>query len=320
MTTTYIPRGVIPANLLPFTPDFAIDEAAYRQHLHDLVAIDGITAITTNGHAAEIHALTSAEQRHVLDITLDEVGDCLPIISGIYADDSLHGARLARQAQAAGARALLIFPPQPFILGAQRRPEMVVTHYAIIAEATDLPLIAFNYPLASGQGYTPETLVRLAETVPSVVAMKDWCNDVVQHEKNLRTMHSLGRPFAVLSTHSAWLLPSLILGCDGLLSGMGSVVAELQVALWEAVQQQELVAAQRLNDLLWPLTQAFYAPPAVDMHNRMKEALVLLGRQQHAVVRPPLVPITPEERARLRVALCQAQLLTLAAVDSSAGV
>jgi 4-hydroxy-tetrahydrodipicolinate synthase len=301
--TAYIPRGVIPANLLPFTPDMAIDAPAYRQHLRDLAAVEGISAITTNGHAAEIHALTPDEQRQVLDLTLDELGDRLPIISGIYADDSLQGARLARQAQAAGARALLIFPPQPFILGAQRRPDMVLTHYATIAAATDLPLIAFNYPLASGQGYTTETLVRLAETVPTVVAMKDWCNDVVQHEGNIRALHALGRPFAVLSTHSAWLMSSLILGCDGLLSGMGSVVADLQVALWEAVHHQDLATAQRLNDLLWPLTQAFYAPPAVDMHNRMKEALVLLGRQQRAVVRPPLVTITAAERARLRQAL-----------------
>ena len=238
--TAYIPRGVIPANLLPFTPDMKIDAPAYRQHLRDLAAVEGITAITTNGHAAEVHALSADEQREVLDITLDELGDDLPVISGIYADDSLNGARLARLAETAGARCLLIFPPQPFIMGAQRRPEMVLTHFATIASATDLPLIAFNYPLAGGQGYATDTLVRLAEAVPSVVAMKDWCNDGLQHTTNINALHSLGRPFSVLSTHSAWLLSSLVLGCDGLLSGMGSVVADLQVALWQAVQRCDL--------------------------------------------------------------------------------
>ena len=100
--TAYIPRGVIPANLLPFTPDWKIDAPAYRQHLRDLAAVEGITAITINGHAAEVHALSADEQCEVLDITLDELGDSLPIISGIYADDSLQGARLARLAQSAG--------------------------------------------------------------------------------------------------------------------------------------------------------------------------------------------------------------------------
>ena len=292
-----------------------IDAAAYRRHLRHLAAVDGITAITTNGHAAEVHALSEDEQREVLETTLDELGDGLPVISGIYADDSLRGARLARLAQSAGARCLLIFPPQPFIMGAQLRPEMVLTHFAAIASATDLPLIAFNYPLASGQGYTTDTLVRLAEAVPSVVAMKDWCNDVPQHANNINALHSLGRPFSVLSTHSAWLLSSLVLGCDGLLSGMGSVAADLQVALWQAVQSGDLAESQRLHELLRPLVQAFYAAPAVDMHNRMKEALVLLGRQQRAVVRPPLVAITPAERERLRQALAEAQLLALSAAD-----
>ena len=313
--TAYLPHGVIPANLLPFTPDMKIDSPAYRRHLRDLAAVEGITAITTNGHAAEVHALSADEQRQVLEITLDELGDSLPIISGIYADDSLQGARLARMAQNAGARCLLVFPPQPFIMGAQLRPEMVVTHFATIASATDLPLIAFNYPLAGGQGYTTDTLVRLAETVPSVAAMKDWCNDVPQHVNNINALHNLGRPFSVLSTHSAWLLSSLVLGCDGLLSGMGSVVADLQVALWQAVQHRDLAASQRLHETLRPLVQVFYAPPAVDMHNRMKEALVLLGRQQRAVVRPPLVAITPSEREKLRQALAESQLLTLSAAD-----
>jgi 4-hydroxy-tetrahydrodipicolinate synthase len=60
---------------------------------------------------------------------------------------------------------------------------------------------------------------------------------------------------------------------------------------------------------MYPLAQAFYAEPFVDMHNRMKEALVLLGRQARAVVRPPLVKIGEAEIARLRAALVQAGML-----------
>ena len=68
-----------------------------------------------------------------------------------------------------------------------------------------------------------------------------------------------------------------MLGCRGLLSGMGSVVADLQSALFAAVQANDLVRARVLNDRLHPLASAFYADPFVDMHNRMKAALVLLG-------------------------------------------
>src|SRR5437868_12539202 len=76
------PEGVIPAVLLPFRSDFSIDEAAYRAHLRDLAAVDGISALTVNGHSSEVHACTSDEQRAVLRITMDEVGDRLPIVAG----------------------------------------------------------------------------------------------------------------------------------------------------------------------------------------------------------------------------------------------
>jgi 4-hydroxy-tetrahydrodipicolinate synthase len=53
----------------------------------------------------------------------------------------------------------------------------------------------------------------------------------------------------------------------------------------------------------------FYAPPFLDMHNRMKEALALLGRIRQAVVRPPLQPVSEAERQQISRALVQAGLL-----------
>src|SRR3972149_3520863 len=101
MTKRFIPRGIIPAVLLPFDSELRIDESAYRSHLRDVLAVDSISALTTNAHASEVHALSFDEQRRVLDITLDEVGDKVPIVCGVYADGSQHGASLARQAQTA---------------------------------------------------------------------------------------------------------------------------------------------------------------------------------------------------------------------------
>jgi 4-hydroxy-tetrahydrodipicolinate synthase len=122
----------------------------------------------------------------------------------------------------------------------------------------------------------------------------------------------------VLSTHSAWLMASLVMGCQGLLSGAGSVIADLQVELFEAVQDKDLARAQRVNDRLVPLQQAFYAPPFLDMHNRMKEALVLLGRLPRAVVRPPLVKLGSHEIERLRQAIAAARLAREGALPEAA--
>jgi 4-hydroxy-tetrahydrodipicolinate synthase len=120
-----------------------------------------------------------------------------------------------------------------------------------------------------------------------------------------------------LTTHSAWLFSSLVLGCNGLLSGSGSVMAELQARLFRAVQRNDLAEAKRLNDRIEPIARVFYADPFVDMHNRMKEALVLLGKLPRAVVRPPLVKIERAEIMRIGEALIEAGLLGKNARDAA---
>ena len=96
-----------------------------------------------------------------------------------------------------------MFPPAPFTLG--QSPEMALAHFKRIADATDLPIIAFQYPLATGQGYPRDTLLKMVEQVPTIRAIKDWAGNVPQHEMHIRTLQSLPRPVNVLTTHSAWL-------------------------------------------------------------------------------------------------------------------
>jgi 4-hydroxy-tetrahydrodipicolinate synthase len=172
-----------------------------------------------------------------------------------------------------------------------------------------LPLVLFQYPLASGQGYPLATLLKIVEAVPSVRAIKDGCASPEQHERHIRTLQELPRPVNVLSTHSAWLFSSLVMGCNGLLSGSGSVIADLQARLYRAIKTDDLVSARALNTRIRATSTVFYADPRTDMHNRMKEALVLMGKLQCAAVRPPLVKLPGEEIQRIKLALVAAGLL-----------
>ena len=308
---SHAPRfhGCMPANLLPFTADLAIDEPAYRKHLRWLVDAPGVTGLVANGHAAEVASLTREERRRTLDIALDEVAGKVPVVTGIYSDGTLEAIELARDAQAAGAAGLLVFPPTLFMWGAQLKPDMVLRHFQTLADAVDLPLVVFEYPVASGIGYSPETLAELCK-IPTVAAIKDWSNEIVSYEKNLRALRASGRPVAMLSSFTMSLMASFLLGADGCISGMGSVAADLQAELLAAVGTGDLALAHRVNERLAPLVNVFYAPPFVDMHNRMKEALAILGRIPAAHVRPPLTPVSDDERHRIRLALRSAGLST----------
>ncbi len=295
-------EGVMPANLLPFGPDLSIDEPAYRGHLRWLLDVPGVTGLVVNGHAAEVSSLDREERRRALAIAVDEAQGALPVVAGVYTDGTQEAVRLARDAKAEGAAGILLFPPTPFMWGAQLKPDMAVRHVTEVAAGADLPIIVFEYPPASGIGYSPETLARLCE-IPHVAAVKDWSNDIVAFERNLRAIRATGRPVAVLSSFTMSLMASFLLGADGAISGMGSVVADLQADLFGACRKGDLELARRINDRLDPLVRVFYAPPFVDMHNRMKEALAMLGRIPAAHVRPPLTPIPDAERQAIRAAL-----------------
>ena len=180
MAGLYIPEGVIPAVLLPFADDLSIDEAAFRKHLRDVAATDGISAITINAHSTEVASCSFDEQRRVLDIARDEIGSRLPLVHGVWADGSLEAARIARMATSGGASALLVFPPAPFTLG--QSPQMALAHFSRVAAASDVPIIVFQYPLATGQGYPAETLLRLCDEIPMIRAIKDWSGNLQQHE------------------------------------------------------------------------------------------------------------------------------------------
>jgi 4-hydroxy-tetrahydrodipicolinate synthase len=300
--------GVMPANILPFRADLAIDEPAYRRHLRWLADTRGVTGLVVNGHASEVSSLSREERRHSLAVALDEIAGRCPVVAGIYSDGTAEAVELTRDAKAAGAAGALVFPPTLFMWGAQLKPDMAVRHFTEVA-AVGLPIIVFEYPPASGIGYAPETLARLAQ-IPQVAGVKDWSNEIVAFERNLRALRATGRPVAVLSSFTMSLMASFLLGADGAISGMGSVAADLQAELFEACGKGDLDGARRINDRLDPLVRVFYAPPFVDMHNRMKEALVLLGRIPAAHVRPPLTPVAPAEREAIRRALVESGLLS----------
>jgi 4-hydroxy-tetrahydrodipicolinate synthase len=300
-------EGVMPANLLPFRADLSIDEGAYRRHLRWLAEARGVTGLVVNGHAAEVASLERDERRRALAVAVDEVGGRVPVVAGVYTDGTREAVGLARDARAEGAAGVLLFPPTLFMWGAQLKPDMAVRHVSEVAGGADLPIIVFEYPPASGIGYAPDTLARLCE-IPQVAGVKDWSNDIVAFERNLRAIRATGRPVAVLSSFTMSLMASFLLGADGAISGMGSVVADLQADLFDACRKGDLEEARRINDRLDPLVRVFYAPPFVDMHNRMKEALVLLGRMPAAHVRPPLTPVPEAERQAIRRALAAARL------------
>src|SRR5207245_9545984 len=97
--TKWIPQGVIPAVLLPFQEDLSIDEPSFRAHLRDVASVEGLSAITINAHSTEVASCSFDEQKRVLAIASDEIGDRLSILHGRYAEGGLEAPRSGRLAR-----------------------------------------------------------------------------------------------------------------------------------------------------------------------------------------------------------------------------
>lgn len=298
--------GAIPANVLPMRADLSLDIPAYRKHLDHLVTTPGVGAVVCNGHAAEVTSLDRKERRVAVAVARETVAGRVPVIAGVHADNYRDAVEAARDAQFEGADGLLVFPAP--VLGIGGDQEMGYRHVAEIAAAVALPIVVFSYPLFTGMAYQPATLARLCE-LDSVVAVKEWSLDTRSHERTLEIVRGVGHPIALLTSFSTNLLPALIVGADGILSGHGSVIADLHAALLSTVHNDDLAAARALYQRIQLLTKVIYQEPMANMYARMKEHLIMLGHEMSPTVRPPLELVSDQERADLRNALAAADLL-----------
>ena len=132
------------------------------------------------------------------------------------------GAHRAHGASAAASSCLLVFPPNPLGAGLALPPRDGRSRISRRSRMLRVfPIICFQYPLAGGLGYPVETLVKLLDAVPTVRAIKDWCNSPMQHERQIRLLQAR-RPVRSTSCRrtARGCSPSLVLGCNGLPVGL----------------------------------------------------------------------------------------------------
>lgn len=294
--------------MTPFNDDLSIDRDSLQQLADRLVSVNGVGALFCTGHAGEVAALSRAERREVTALVAEAVGNRVAVIAGVYTDSITDAVAMAEDAREAGAGAVTLFPPPIFADGGTDTSEMPYLWFETVAKRAQMPVIIFQFDQGSHLAYSTETLKRLA-TLPEVVAVKEGSLDMVDYERNWRALSACEPPVPVLTSNNSWLMASLAVGGEGILSGSSNVLVEQHAALWRAIQDKDLQAARDVNDRLYPIVRAFYSPPFINMHTRMKEALVMMGVLPRATVRPPLLPITDEEREAVRTALESAQLI-----------
>ena len=177
-------HGIHAATVCPMDDAFAIDEAALVQHVKAVSQVPGIEGFLINGHAGENFVLTPEELKRVVELVRQSVGPNFWLTAGSTMNSSLGAARIAADAQEAGADALLVFPPNSW--GLNHDGDMVEAHHRHVIAATTLPIVLYQAPVGAGRmAYSPATIARLIEQ-PRIAAIKEGSWEVATYEENWR--------------------------------------------------------------------------------------------------------------------------------------
>jgi 4-hydroxy-tetrahydrodipicolinate synthase len=304
--------GLIPATVLPMTPDGQIDEPGLRSYIR-WISGQGPVALAINADTGEGPHLTHAEKVRVLEVVGEETD--LPIVAGTAGPFTAQAVAQARDYKAAGASALLVFPISAY-LSSPLDPAIPLDYHRQIA-TVGLPMILFQLqPALGGVNFDTETLRQLIE-IDNVVAMKEASFDARRYLDTFRMVEQTPKyrrgEFTYLSGNDNFILESFMLGCTGALIGFGAIMVSEQVAMIEAWKDGRIDEARELGRRVQRLADVVFAAPVANYRARLKECLRLLGVLEDASVRPPLRPLGAEERRTLEATLVEVGLLEGAA-------
>ncbi|RLF01781.1 MAG: hypothetical protein DRJ59_05295 [Thermoprotei archaeon] len=298
--------GLIPAMLTPMNNKFEVDYEQLEDYVKWLLSFN-IGGLAVNVDTGEGPSLFPEERIKILKTVVGIVKGKVPIIAGLQARNTLEAVKLAREAKEAGADALLVFPHPAFI--GEPNLEVIFEYHKEVAEKADIPLILFQLqPALGGVLFRLETLLKLVE-INRVIAIKEASFDAKRFIDTVRALRKAPRKIMILTGNDNFIYESLILGAEGGLLGFGTIAVDKQVEMFDLVAKGRYEEAREIWEELIPLEEVIFAKPVRDYKTRLKEALVMMGVLKTAYVRPPLRPISNEERARIREILKKLRML-----------
>jgi len=234
-------RGSFVAIVTPFK-NGRIDEKAFRAliEFHLKNGTDGIVPAGCTGEAA---TLDHAEQKRLIDMTLETVNKRVPVIAGTGSNCTEEALDLTKYADRAGCKGALIITPYYN----KPTPEGLFRHYQTIAKAVNIPIMLYNVPSRTGVSINPETVARLSK-IDNIVAIKEASGSLNQVSQILSMCD-----ITVFSGDDSLTLPMLSVGAEGVVSVAANVVPNKMSKMVKLFLGGDIRAARKLHHELLPL-------------------------------------------------------------------
>jgi 1-pyrroline-4-hydroxy-2-carboxylate deaminase len=282
-------EGVIPAVVTPFDEDGSVDTAALAGTADWLIE-EGAAGLVGTGTMGEAQSLSASERRLVIETLAAAADGRVPVTAGASSATPAASIGHGAEAAAAGASFLMLLPP----LGYEGDGREIEAFYRSVAEATELPIMLYNNPKASGTDMRPGLVARLGD-IEGVVAVKECSGDARRIAEILNAAPTL----EVLVGGDDWALEGFCAGATGWIAGVANVAPRDCVELFRLCHEGRLDEARAVYARILPLAR-------LDMHPKLvqffKAAMDLVGRAGGSC-RPPRLPLTEDERRQVERAV-----------------
>lgn len=257
----------------------------------------GTDALVPVGTTGESPTLTHDEHERVIAITCDHAAGRIKVMAGTGSNSTAEAIRLTASAKRAGATGALMVTPY------YNKPtqEGFFQHYRAVAEHVDLPIVLYNIPGRTAKNMEPETICRVADACPSVVAIKESTGLMDQASQILAASD-----LTLLSGDDSLTLPLMALGGSGVVSVAGNIVPKDVKAMVTAFKSGDVTKAQNLHHRLFPLCRDMLGLSTNPIP--VKAAMKMLG-MDCGDVRLPLTALTDSQLAALKTTLQRYGLL-----------
>jgi 4-hydroxy-tetrahydrodipicolinate synthase len=296
-----------------FTPDFKVDYNATRLLFRHLVESKKIAGIAVNVHTGEGEVLTIEERKKIIEIAKDEIKGKIPLTTGIHADTHEEGVRQAKEMEKTGVDALMILAPNIYLYDAREDPECGIEYHKAVAKAVNLPIV-MHQVYGTPHEYPTDAFAKMFREIDNLVAVKlatGWQTAWFKFEDDLRAIREIPRDNISLFPGSITLAALLSERglTDGAWTGSGNFACEELSALFEASRQGNIKEIENLHYRIRLVEDSLIEKPMVKLITRYKEIAYMLGLIPSATVRPPKMPLSDQEKRRLREVLGKAQML-----------
>jgi 4-hydroxy-tetrahydrodipicolinate synthase len=291
----------MPALVTPFSRSNELDEDGLRWLVQNSLA-NGVHGLIVSGSLGEFPNLSDQERQKAIRIAADEVGGKIPVLAGVGSASTDRAISLGKQAADSGADFVLVLPPFYY----QIQEEAVFKHYELIANSIDIPIVMYNFPGATKINMSPELVAKLAG-LEGIVGIKNTIDSLVHFRELVRLTKSEKKSFAVLAGMEDYLIPALLLGGQGSVSGLSNFVPQVLVEIYNQVMENRIrEAADLFNRVVIPLKTL--APPPEPI-GALKTGVKIVSGKTTAIVRPPLLPAPEGTERAMRSFLKEAGLI-----------